>query len=260
LDGGIYNVYVKDANGCIKAQAVTVVEPAPLVINSSVSNVSCAGGNNGVINLTITGGNGINSIVWSNGALAEDIFGLSAGAYSVEVEDNNGCTTSGTFVLTAPLNPIVVNAVIENTTTNTGAIDVTVTGGTAPYSYLWSDGSNSPDREELTPGDYILTVTDANGCVASDAFTVEDVTGISTIESESLLVLYPNPTQGELTIESNRIIRKLEICDYTGRVVRNSAPDKQILSEQVFDLQAGMYIVRLNIDGQWITKRFEKIN
>jgi hypothetical protein len=89
---------------------------------------------------------------------------------------------------------------------------------------------------------------------------VEDVTGISTIESESLLVLYPNPTQGELTIESNRIIRNLEICDYTGRVVRNSTPDKLILSEQVYDLQAGIYIVRLNIDGQWITKRFEKIN
>jgi hypothetical protein len=72
--------------------------------------------------------------------------------------------------------------------------------------------------------------------------------------------LYPNPTQGELTIESNRIIRNLEICDYTGRVVRNSTPDKLILSEQVYDLQAGIYIVRLNIDGQWITKRFEKIN
>jgi hypothetical protein len=259
LDGGLYNVYVKDANGCTSSHGVSVEEPAQLLINAAVSNVSCAGGNNGVINLSVSGGNGIHSIVWSNGALSEDIFGLSAGAYSVVVEDNNGCTTSGAFVLTEPLQPIVINAVITHTTSSTGEIDVTVTGGTSPYTYLWSDGAQTADLGDLQPGDYLLTVTDANGCVASDAFTVEDVTGISALSIDFGLQVYPNPTRGILNISAKEMIDELVMYDFTGRQVLSSQPRATVVSEQLENVDAGVYNVRVKINEQWITKRIEVI-
>ncbi|MGZ4060696.1 MAG: PKD domain-containing protein, partial [Bacteroidia bacterium] len=166
LFGGAYTVYVKDANGCVVMQTVTVVEPAALSISSVVSNVTCSGGNNGVVDLTINGGVGHNNFSWSNGAGTEDIFGLVAGTYSVIVTDGNGCNITGSYTITQPLSPIVVNAVVTGTSGSTGAINATITGGTSPYTFSWSNGATTEDITNLTPGVYTITVTDALGCVS----------------------------------------------------------------------------------------------
>jgi hypothetical protein len=124
---------------------------------------------------------------------------------------------------------------------------------------LWSDGTQTADLGDLQPGDYLLTVTDANGCVASDAFTVEDVTGISALSIDFGLQVYPNPTRGILNISAKEMIDELVMYDFTGRQVLSSQPRATVVSEQLENVDAGVYNVRVKINEQWITKRIEVI-
>lgn len=261
LPGGTYNVYVKDANGCVVNHAVSVIQPDPLVINSNVTDVSCAGGDNGVIDLAITGGSGVNSIVWSNGAISEDIFGLEAGAYSVEVEDNNGCSASSSFVITEPLSPIVVNAVIVNTTGSSGMIDATVTGGTAPYVYSWSNGATSQDLGGLTPGTYSLTVTDVNGCISTNDFVVEDTLSISDLSgSLADVIVYPNPSSTIATVESNgSTIEKVRLMDMSGKIVFQTETEALKVEIQTASLEQGMYFVHVTVEGKTTLRKLNVI-
>lgn len=261
LPGGTYNVFVKDANGCVVYHAVSVIQPDPLVIHSNVSDVSCAGGDNGVIDLTITGGSGVNNIVWSNGAISEDIFSLEAGAYSVEVEDNNGCSTSSSFVITEPMSPIVVNAVIVNTTGSSGTIDATVTGGTTPYMYSWSNGETTQDIGGLIPGTYTLTVTDMNGCISTNEFVVEDTLSITDLNSGSFdVMVYPNPSSTVATVEiSGLLIEKILLVDMTGKIVYQSEANTSKVEIQTSKLEQGMYFIHLTVEGKTVLRKLNVI-
>ncbi|MBL0343395.1 MAG: gliding motility-associated C-terminal domain-containing protein [Bacteroidetes bacterium] len=172
IASGTYTVTVTDANNCISTQIVTVNQPtAALASSASVSQqVSCFGGSNGVVDLTISGGTAPYFYSWSNGASTQDLNGVAAGTYSVTITDNNGCTTSCTVTVTQP-----VASLSGSTTTtsniscfsgNNGAIDLTVAGGTAPYSYNWTTGATTQDVSGLAAGTYSVTITDVNGCTA----------------------------------------------------------------------------------------------
>ncbi len=257
---GNYIVYVRDANGCISSHLTHVNEPAQLTVNSQVSSVSCAGGNNGVIDLTITGGAGVNQITWSNGATTEDVFGLESGTYTVTVEDNNGCTESNTFVITEPASPLVINAVVGNTTANSGSIDATITGGTTPYTYEWSTGATSQDLSNLVPGTYYLTITDANGCISTDQFTVENAASVEE-NTELSLRLYPNPSNEFIIIESDgEQMTEIRIDDMQGKCVfsTNTLQEKVVIP--TLDFETGMYFVRIAIGQQWIMRKLDVLH
>lgn len=115
LSGGAYIVHVKDANNCIEFQNTIVVEPALLKAVEAISNVSCAGGENGVIDLTVSGGTLPYSIIWFNGATTQDLTGLAAGNYSVTVEDANNCVTSNSFTV-AGYTSVAELSLIKNST------------------------------------------------------------------------------------------------------------------------------------------------
>jgi hypothetical protein len=262
LSGGTYTVFVKDANGCIKTNSVNVIEPAQLLLNSIVSNISCSGGNNGVIDLTVSGGVGGNEFTWSNNATSEDIFGLEAGAYTVIVEDNNGCTSSGAYVLTEPLMPIVLNGVVTPTTGNTGEIDATVTGGTSPYTFSWSNGEQTEDIIDLTPGNYTLTITDANNCETSEVFTVEDITSVDehAENSNAQVVIYPNPATDELNIQSVKdIIQSVGILDVNGKLINTIDINQTVYSLDLRQLNPGMYFLQINNGEETTMKRFSVV-
>ncbi|MCB0398000.1 MAG: SprB repeat-containing protein, partial [Flavobacteriales bacterium] len=113
---------------------------------------------------------------WSNGASTQDIGNLTAGNYCVTVTDANTCTATMCVTISEPpalnLSTTVVNVTCYDGAN--GSIDLTVSGGTTPYSYLWSNGNTAQDNVNLEAGTYTVTVTDANGCTKTTSATVTE--------------------------------------------------------------------------------------
>jgi len=175
LSASVNDVTVTDDNLCQVSTSVTISEPTAAISSSAVStDVTCNGGSNGSIDLTITGGTTPYTFAWDNGETTEDLSGLVAGVYSGVLTDANGCTDSGSIIITEP-SAIVISAVVVPATSTDGAIDVTVTGGTTPYTFAWDNSAVTEDLSGLATGYYNLTVTDGNGCTANDVFYVNDV-------------------------------------------------------------------------------------
>ena len=159
---------VTDTNGCEVNTSVTLLEPTPLELSSDSIAVSCFGGDDGAIDLSVIGGVPAYTYLWSNSADEQDIDTLIVGDYSVLVTDLNGCTDTLTETVTEPLAPIEITETHINVDcfgNATGSIDVTVQGGTAPYTYLWDTGDTTEDLNDLTAGTYTLTVTDTLNCI-----------------------------------------------------------------------------------------------
>jgi hypothetical protein len=149
LSAGIYTVTVTDNSNCTSILSVTITEPvSALSASATVTNVLCNGNSTGAIDLAVSGGTGPYSYNWSNGLLIEDISNLTAGTYTVVVTDNNGCTITSNSIVTEPLLPLTSSTTQTNVLcfgNTTGSIDLTVSGGTAPYTYSWDNGVVSED-------------------------------------------------------------------------------------------------------------------
>jgi hypothetical protein len=183
LPVGSYTVTVTDANACTKTANATLTQPAALSLSASTTNVLCNGGNNGSIDLTVSGGITPYTYSWSNGASTQDVSGLIAGTYSVTVTDANACTGILSRTITQPtlmsLSVNTVNATCPNTPD--GSINLSVSGGTSPYTYDWdNDGyegvdNDTEDLSGLLPGTYAVIVTDANACTKTTSVTIVNI-------------------------------------------------------------------------------------
>ena len=176
LAANTYTVTVTDFNSCTAQQVFVVNQSLPVTITGVVTDVLCNGGSTGAINITATGGTGGYTYLWSNSSTAEDQTNLAANTYTVTATDNSGCTGQQSFTVNQPTS-ITVNGVITNVSCNggsNGAINITASGGTGGYTYLWSNTSTAEDQTNLTANTYTVTVTDANGCTAQQSFIVNE--------------------------------------------------------------------------------------
>jgi gliding motility-associated-like protein len=181
LGAGSYNVIVTDVNGCTIVKTVTLIQPVKLaaqIIGLSLFegyNVSCFQSTNGYIDVSVNGGTGSYSYIWSNSANTQDIVNLGAGNYSVVVSDINGCKDSLTSTITEP-NKLI--AIIDSVTnfnghnvrcfgSKNGAIYVSVNGGVPNYNYTWSNNTTNQDLTNIGFGSYTLSVSDKNLCSTS---------------------------------------------------------------------------------------------
>lgn len=181
LCDGTYAVTVTGADGCIAATTVTITEPDPIGFSiANAINPFCNGDTTGSITVIPSGGTLSYTYSWSPGGgtgLTET--GLAANTYIVTVTDANGCAATQTTTLTQTAS-LAISHVATNPSCNTlpdGSINVTVTGGALPYSYQWS-GSSTATTEDLASvyaGTYIITVTDANGCIIADTIVLTPV-------------------------------------------------------------------------------------
>ncbi|MBI2729439.1 MAG: T9SS type A sorting domain-containing protein [Sphingobacteriales bacterium] len=181
LSAGIYSVTVTDANGCTASSSYEVTEPAQLTASAGGTNVSCFNNSNGTASVNAVGGTAPYSYSWSNGSSSQNISNLAAGVYTVTVKDANGCMATSSYEVTQPALPLTANASGTNVScfngTN-GTASVTVTGGTVPYTYSWSNGSSSQNISNLAAGTYTVTVTDANGCTATSNTSITQPSAI----------------------------------------------------------------------------------
>ncbi|MFN5887231.1 MAG: hypothetical protein ACK438_04615, partial [Flavobacteriales bacterium] len=167
LAAGNYSLIITDALGCTGNFTTTLTQPTPLVLSATVTNIDCNGNSTGSIDLSISGGTSPYTFSWSNNSVSEDLNGISAGIYNVTVTDFNGCSGQLSATVSQPASGLTISNVNTNIDCNgatTGAIDITVNGGTGPFTYLWTNGSTIEDLTAVASGNYSVTVTDNNGC------------------------------------------------------------------------------------------------
>lgn len=171
LDAGIYYINVTDDNGCQTTKMANVSSDA-FTVTGIVSDVSCYGGNDGGVDITINGTSGPYSVEWlNNGSTNEDATNIVAGTWEVYIEDANGCSVTEVFEVNEP-DPITwIETVIESTCGGSnGSATCNVSGGTAPYNFQWFDdqgspiGTNSDNLSGIPAGEYSVLITDDNGC------------------------------------------------------------------------------------------------
>ncbi len=182
LLAGTYFIEVMDGNACIKLDSVAISAPDSLLLEGATTEVTCTNGNDGAIDLTVSGGTPTYMVSWSGpsgfSSSNTDISGLTSGIFSATIEDANGCMANISFELANPA-PITIAASITSAScanNNDGAIDITLMGGMAPFTFAWtgplSFSSTNQNISNRGAGSYTVIVTDSNGCTATGTYTI----------------------------------------------------------------------------------------
>jgi hypothetical protein len=255
---------VRDSNNCISTFYRFINEPSIIQLNPIQTNVSCYGGNNGAVNLTVIGGVSPYSFLWSDQTIGSANTNLSEGIISVQVMDQNGCNGNMNFTISQPSSPLVVNAALTNassTSAQDGAIDITATGGTSPYVYSWSTSSSDEDLSGVGMGVYIVTITDDNGCSLANTFQLTSTAGLTSTDALMEIQLYPNPTSLGLTIDAgNESLDHLLVLNMFGQQILDMDLTGHSYFLNTADFATGLYLVQLTSNGQFITKQVSVVN
>ncbi len=178
-----------------------------LELAGTTTDVICNPDTTGAIDITASGGAPPYSYSWSNGATTEDLTNIAAGTYTVTVSDSNDCPISKEFTInqpTSPLSSTISKIDVLCNGDNSGEIDLTIEGGTPPYSILWNTNSSSEDLSELAAGNYNVTITDANNCSTTNQTTIEQpATALSGTATNINNVDCSENLNGSFTIEAS---------------------------------------------------------
>jgi hypothetical protein len=256
LSAGNYSVQITDITGCdtTVTYVVSSVNPS-FSLSTSSTDESC--GCDGSASVTVNG-NGSFTYLWDdvnqqNTSTAND---LCAGTYTVIVSDGSGCSSSATVVVgTAPsaISVSVTSSPQTDATNPDGSVSAFASGGTPPYSYLWSNGSTDAIVTGLSAGSYTVDVSDANGCGSSASVTV--VTDIDTTTSIFAMnwqevTLSPNPSNGDVQLQWTSqlsIPYTIAIIDASGRQMMSSQGQSvqgaNVAGIATSTLSAGLYQV-----------------
>ncbi len=184
LTAGSYSVTVTDAIGNTVDDQVTISEPRPLEVAATIIDETCRG-EDGIIQVKVTGGSGSYTYRWSNGSTTASLNNLQADEYSLVVTDSEGCVAQSSFDVGISITDINVEGqTTQPTCTNNGSIALNVSGANQPYSYQWSNGARSKNVSNLEAGTYTVTVTDQNGCKFRQNFILENTVAPITASGE----------------------------------------------------------------------------
>ncbi|MGP8216114.1 MAG: gliding motility-associated C-terminal domain-containing protein [Bacteroidia bacterium] len=210
LGGVTYTVTIKDANGCVVTDTVTIPQPNPLVINMEPTNVQCNDSSNGSIIAAVTGGTSPYSYSWSDDSISSSISNLNIGTYTVTVTDANGCVAIDSATITQP--PQGLKLVIDsqkNVACNggcTGSATISATGGTTPYIFNWTPmappnyvvvpapNDSSTSADSLCATSYTIKVLDQHGCLTSISVTLLQP---AKVVSDSIIESTNNKCRGD---------------------------------------------------------------
>jgi gliding motility-associated-like protein len=211
LGVGSYNVTVTDSKGCNITSSGTVISSSGFSVSAGLkTDVSCFGGNNGNAHVLATGGTIPYTYIWSpNVSTTDSAINLIAGTYNVTVHDANNCSGIVSFNIAQPtvlgLTKVATQGSCGN---NNGKIQLTVTGGTPAYSYLWSPNVSTNDSAvNLGANTYNVTVTDAKGCIvtASQAITVSPAITVAAGATANVICFGGNNGSAQVTVTGGTI-------------------------------------------------------
>jgi|GEM_PF-580360 len=258
--------YTDPAGNNATCSFTVTVSPAA-AITPSFTNVTCNGACNGTASVAVSGGLPPFSIAWSNGQTGTTATNLCPGAYEASITDAAGCLQTLTFTIAEPtaMQLTVDNVVNDLHGTGVGAVQISITGGTTPYSYAWSlNGqpfSTNQDLANLMSGNYAVVVSDANGCtVSSITITVQNLTGTNEPSWSEGAVLQPNPaTERTTLVLQKQLSEPVEVLlfDGTGKLVRQQSFGGQAdrLDLDLAGQSAGVYNVQLRSAGGLAIRR-----
>jgi len=209
LSANNYAVTVSDVKGCSTATTVTVETPDALQITfSGVSGEKCANDCQGTATVQVIGGTAPYDFQWLDPNLPDGsplVDNLCPGAYTLTVEDDRGCTQTGSVAITAAV-PIEVNFDLLDPSCSglqDGAIDATISGGSQPYQYAWNTGNaTTPDLQNLGCGQYVLTLTDALGCIRLDTTALACPPAIELLSIDAQEVNCFGGSDGTITVQA----------------------------------------------------------
>jgi len=272
LAAGTYTVTVTDANGCTKTKTWTITQPATvMVLNTSKTNVRCAGFSIGQASVSPAGGTAPYTYSWNTFPVVTtaSVTGLAAGVYTCTVTDNIGCTKSVAVTITEPpvLSALQSQSNVSFPGGNDGSATVSVTGGTPGYTYLWNTvpAKTTATITGLTAGTYKCTVTDSKGCLLKLTFIITQpisrMAGDDTKGNAMDFTVSPNPSSGMVLVSFNEMKDEtftVSLVDLAGRTVFRK--DQVITSgmEFMFDFSAfpkGTYFLTFTGISDTKTKR-----
>ena len=272
IDGlaeGTYSLTVTDDLGCTTIQDFEVEAPNPVVVSTTVvDSVDCFGGSDGSASALAVGGQGDFLYSWDTNPVtnAAGISNQSAGTYTLTVEDELGCIRTLEVDIFEPDTLEIAFDITKETTTGAldGGASTTITGGTGPFTYSWSSGSDSSALAGVSEGTYTLTVTDANGCVTIDSVLIGNIASIENLAGIQNYQLYPNPAAQELNLQLtlNQVQPlALKLYDLQGRLMQTEtwSPAQSLKAElDLTGLAPGLYVLSLQVGDYNVVRRFVK--
>ena len=262
-DSGLYSLTIIDLdNGCSISDAVYIDKiPTPTISLINYTNVLCFGDSTGSILVTANGGVQPYSYSWSTNQTSPEIENLIAGTYSLTLTDFEGCEDTISIDLTQPLE-IRLNITATNESTlgsNDGMARVDPIGGVPPFTFKWSNDSTFQEISNLSPGNYIVTVTDTNGCTKTGSIIIEQGTVHTTdLALFNNIILFPNPNKGifklAFSFSKNHMVQ-YSIHDAIGKLIHSNEEEsfkENIYTIDILNQSSGVYFLRIQIDRDLI--------
>lgn len=245
---GTYRLVVTDSNGNTTYKEQELTENPPLAITFTKTEVTCYNGNDGSIDISVTGGTGVYIYEWSNGEKIEDVTALPEGVYTVSVKDENGCELQEVITITQPSIYRVLVTTFEEPSgagLSDGSISVDIEGGVAPYTYEWKGEatnsiSNTTSINNVPTGKYYLTVVDAKGCELNEVYNLD--------EPDPLVVVIEQVETIKCNGDISAVLNAVATGGVGGNsytwydaVTGNSIGDSQV----IYNLPIGRYFVKV---------------
>jgi hypothetical protein len=254
LPAGCYTVTITDANGCVVSQTACITQAPIFSAIATIANPILCNGNSATVIVAATGGTSPYS--------GTGTFTVPAGNYNYLVSDVNGCNSSVPITISTPTAITLSTNSTDELLGNDGTATASVSGGTAPYSYLWTpSGQTGATASGLSAGTYNLDVTDANGCTESTQVQVGSQVGLNEYGSSDIISIYPNPATEQLYISSLIENDPIEIKIYSidGQLLRTlDFKNDKVICLSIDQWSKGVYHVHVKSAASAYTMPFVK--
>lgn len=263
---GKYNLTITDSEGCSGiSDSINIENAEEIIWEPEINNNKCFGNNEGSIQLQTDGGSPPYLITWNNGEIGEEINELENGNYSFTITDDLNCSViSNDIIISSPDSLTIDVEIMASDQSNNGQIEIDVLGGTPGYRIEWPSSTigtfNGALASDLAPGNYLVTVLDANDCQLDSLINVPLVSQTQEIQTiKNSLNIYPNPNTGLLNLDYPQTLNlsNIEIRNIDGIHILSINGDQNIRSIDLTDsqLKSGVYILSMNFDGVIISRK-----